>query len=231
MKHARIALVVIFILSITVVSFAQSVDSVINRAVEAMGGAAKLDAINSMKMVISGSAMGMDMNMTMYKKGNKSRQEVNTMGMDMIMATDGEDYWMSMSGEVMDMMDQQKQQLESGVDNFTGSGLKDFLKKAGAEYVGKEAIDSGEAHAISFSLGDQGSGKMYFNVASGLPVMVKMTTPMGEIDMMLTDYKEVGGIKFAHKFEGLMGGAPMMTLTVTDIQINPAVDDALFKRP
>lgn len=234
MHKIRVALSCLLILAVAVVASSQTVDDVINRAMNAAGGKAAFDQIKTIKMKMSGTMMGsmpMEMSMQMVKP-DKIRSDVTAMGMQMVQATDGTDYWTSQNGQVMDMDPASQQQFKNSMLQYTGdlSGMQ----KMGIDltYAGMEEIDGVQAEALNMAMTEQGmEGKMYFDKATGLFFKMTMVTPMGPVAVNMGDYKDVGGVKFPHSFEMFMGGQPMGTFTIDDVEVNVPIDESVFKRP
>jgi len=234
MKITRIFLGCLMLLVISVLASAQSSEAVIQRAIDSMGGKAAFDKISSMDMKISGTmmdSMQIEMQMRM-EKPDKIRIDMSMMGMEIIMASDGKDYWMSQSGQVMDMPEMQKTGLSMNKNMFTGGGLLN-LDEMGitTEYVGKENIDGVDAEVVKFTYTQSNtSGNWYFSSADGLPFMAKIQSPAGETEMRISVYKEYNGIKFATHIEATSPQGEMI-FNIDEIKINEPIDASLFARP
>jgi len=233
MKLSRFILVCILVLGLATISLAQTADAVIQRAINAMGGQAAFDNLNSMSLTISGTMMEtMEMSMKMWVvKPGKVRMDTNMMGIDIIQATDGTDYWMSSGGQVTDMPEMQKQALSINKDMMTGGGLSN-LDAMGitTEYLGKESAGGVEADVVKFTYQNSTSGKWYFSTADGLPFMARMEIGQGEMEMRIAEYKTFGPLKMATQFQmDTPQGAVIMK--IDDVQINQPIDATLFTRP
>src|SRR5437867_3710060 len=85
----------VLMLFIGTLSFAQNVDEIINKHVEALGGKDKLNALKTLKMTAS-VEVGPNMKapITMYFVNNKStRTDIEIQGMKMVQALDGDSGW------------------------------------------------------------------------------------------------------------------------------------------
>lgn len=234
MKMKKIAILSLIVLAMAIPAYAQTVEDVMNRAMNAMGGKGKLESLDTMTLTMKGSMMGSEMNMNMYRKApDMMRIDMVVMGMSIIQATDGTDYWQSQMGTVMDMDDNSKKQFKQSFAQMTGGNLQ-MMQEMGAKltYGGKATMDGIAADVIDMVMEAEGmNAKMYFSAADGLPFRMDMSTPMGEVNMLIKDYRDVGGIKMAHSIEMLMGGSPMMTMNIDKVEMNQPVDLSLFKRP
>jgi outer membrane lipoprotein-sorting protein len=232
MKMHRFVIVGLLVLGLSLIAQAQTAEAVLQRAVDAMGGQAAFDSITSMSMTINGSMSSMEFNMKMWVvKPEKVRIDMNMMGMEIVQATDGTDYWMSQSGKVMDMPAAQKQSLDMNKSMMTGGGFNNLAALGiTTDYVGRETANGVEAEVVSFNYQNETTGKWYFSAADNLPFLVKMDTPMGETEMRLSEYQVHGGMKMATHFEMDTPGGTM-TMAIEDIQVNIPIDANIFARP
>lgn len=47
----------------------------------------------------------------------------------------------------------------------------------------------------------------------------------------MKDYRDVGGMKMAYKFESNVKGAPFISLEVTKVEVNVDIDPSVFAKP
>ena len=71
---------------------------------------------------------------------------------------------------------------------------------------------------------------MYFD-ATGLPFRMLMPTEDGDLDIYITDYRDVGGMWMAYKFESIANGSPMMVMEITNVEVNVDIDLSIFAKP
>lgn len=231
MNRNRIILVAVLIVAASAAVMAQTLESVVNRAIEAQGGKARLESIQSMAMTMNGTMMGsMTVNMDMkIKKPNKFHMKMDMMGQNMTMISDGNDYWMEMMGRTMDVPANQaagNQQLTQGFGDMLLQ-----LQQMGAEYAGMAEFMGESCHAVTFQPeGADQPGTMYFSDASGMMIGFAQNTAQGEAKLHITSYQDVDGIKFPQNMVMHMNGSEMMNLSISNVQVNPAIDDSLFVR-
>lgn len=232
MKRVKLLIVLTLLVIGAQVAAAQSLEAVVDRAMAAYGGQAALESMNSMSMKMTGKMQGaMDMEMTMYTmKPDKFRMEMRFMGQNMIMGSTGGDTWMQMMGRVMDVPGAQGESNKMMSRSFGGDMLLQ-LKEMGATYGGAGDF-LGEACDIIFVVDEnKNKSNLYFSKNSGLMVGVKADAEGSEVLVKIGDYRKVQGALIPHTMETLMGGSPLMTLNVTDVKINPALEETLFTRP
>lgn len=226
-------------LALTGVARAQELDEVLQSYYEAMGGLDKLKGIETLKM--SGKMSlgeGIEAPATMLqKRPDKIRQEFTFQGMTGIQAYDGETAWMHMP-----FMGQTAPELmpEEMANEFIEGGEMDGplidAEERGItlELVGKEDVEGTEAFHIKVTRPDGDVEHHYLDGEYYIPIKVTRTQKaMGqetEVDMTLGDYKEIDGLLFPHSI-GISGGQSGLSLTLDAIEINGAIDDALFTMP
>jgi len=233
MKKLNLLLSLILILVTGAVATAQTVDDVIAKATAAMGGQSAIDAVKSLKMDIAGTYMGqeVEMEIAILKPNSKLiRMNLLALGVDAISATDGADYWTSRNGQVTDMPASAKEQFGSSFNNYSGTGVADLIGNGTFTYSGKEDVEGKSADVVKGVITGSGAVSIYFD-AAGLPFRVLMPIEGGELDMYFTDYRDVGGMLMAYKYESITNGTPDMVLEITKVEANVDMDQSVFARP
>jgi zinc protease len=130
---------------------------------------------------------------------------------------------------------------------FTGAALTSRLKLAEYEdrakleavatkgkVAGTEKVGTHTAYVLEFSPDKKLQSRLYYDVDSGLIVRTEdtLTTPDGPytVRMDLDDYREVDGLKFPFRIKRTEKGA-ILNIRLTQVIINPAVDDSMFLKP
>lgn len=212
---------------------AQTVDDVIAKADAAVGGQSAIDGIKSLRMSISGTYMGeeVEMEMAVVKPNYKLiRMNIKALGMDALSATDGSDYWTSRNGKVTDMPVAAKEQFGSSFSMYCGTGAADLIGNGTFTYSGKEDVDGISADVVKGTMTGSGNVSIYFDEA-GLPFRILMPTEEGDLDMYMKDYRDVGGMLMAYKYESFVNGSPNMMLGITKVEANVDIDPSTFARP
>jgi hypothetical protein len=115
--------------------------------------------------------------------------------------------------------------------------LVDFKAKGStAELIGKEKVEGADAYKIKLTLKTGDTLFIYLDADQFLEVQMdaKMTIRGTDVDSTTTigDYKDVGGLMFAHAMESSQQGAPQkQKMTIQKIELNVPIDDARFKTP
>ncbi len=102
--------------------------------------------------------------------------------------------------------------------------------------LGKEQVEGTDVYKLKTTKKDGSVTVQYIDAEHFLLIKqeAKRTvrgTEM-EIDTIVGDYKDVGGLMMAHSIDGGAKGAPMrQKLTIEKIEVNVPIDDARFRMP
>jgi hypothetical protein len=218
-------------------SYAQTVDEIVDKHVAALGGMDKIKAVNTVITERSLAVQGMEIpTKTILVVGKSLRNESTIMGNSMIQVVDDAKGWMIRpsqmggTGEPEDMpADQLKQQMGS-LDPF--GGLVNYKEKGNkVELVGKEKVDKKDVYHLKVTSKEGMAMDEYLDAETFLvsKVKVDMNGQTGEID--LSDYKEVDGVKFPNTMDITNPQMGTMSFITSKVSINPPIDSAIFKRP
>ena len=212
---------------------AQTVDDVISKATAAMGGQSAIDGVKSLRMNMTGTLQDkeIEMEVTILKPNNKMiKMKYLDMDMEIITATNGTDYWRSQMGQVKDMTVAAKEQFDSSFYQYSGASIDGLIGNGTFTYSGKEDVDGISADVVKGAFTGSGPVSMYFD-ATGLPFRVVMPNEEGDLDMSITDYRDVGGMLIAYKFESIAKNSPLMDLETTEAEANVDIDPSVFAKP
>lgn len=209
-----------------------SAEDVIAKYVEAVGGKAAIDKVESYKTEGVMSMMGQNVNILVaFKKPSNVATHI-TMG-DMVIQKiiyDGKTLKMSgMQGEkeLTEGAEVDEMKNNAGLcneQNYIANGYQLSVE-------GVEPVNGKDAYVLKVNKGKV-SMTEYYDVESGLKVKTVATVegPQGEIQQVteISDYKEVDGVKvpFLMK-QNMMNMAT--TTTLTSVEINKPIDESLFK--
>lgn len=207
-------------------------EKVLTKFIDAMGGAKKVQDLKTLKMTFKGSIQGQELQMTSVSKAPfASMTDISMGGMSVQKGvSDGKDYVLSAMGQKapLDEKDKETQIFNSAIVResvYQGMGAKVTLR-------GIENVDGKEAYVVDFVLPKGSKVSEYYDRETGLKVQTVQLVkgPQGEAPAATkyADYKDVNGYKFPHTISQAMG--PMsLKFEVQAIEVNPAVDEALFK--
>jgi len=219
-----------------------TLDQILDKNLEALGGAGALKAVQTMtmtaKMVMSGGAMEMPM-VIQTKRTGKVRTEMTVQGQKIVSAFDGVDGWIlnPMRGpEAQRMPEPMLKSAQRNADVERSAGALKFMKEAGdaIELQGTEDVNGVAAYKIKLTRSGGDVQTYFIDTEKFLPVKIAMrTVQMGrEMDVEVTpsDYKKVAGITLAYTTDTRAGNSTMQ-MVIEKIDVNLPMDDAIFKMP
>ncbi|PWK29232.1 hypothetical protein LV89_00071 [Arcicella aurantiaca] len=241
MKITKFVASAFIVLATSAASFAQNVDEIIAKHIEAMGGADKWKTVKSMQMNNKFSVQGMDIeSKTTIVAGKSLRTEVSVMGQDIITAVDGETGWMQRpammggTGEPEDMPGALiKETLKQ--TNLGGSLLSFKEKGATIELVGKEKLDGADVYHLKMTEKNGEVTNLFLSASTyyTLKSAGKRNVQGQDIDaeVNFSNFKQIEGLTFPFTMEtpSPMGGT--MTIETESIKLNPTIDESIFKKP
>ena len=197
-------------------------NAVLNKYIEAIGGRAKLDNVNSVFITAEAELQpGMMMNLEMKKTAkNQFAQEVTAMGQSMMKTVvDGEVGYMVMQGQRKDMSADEIKKIKS-----EGSPFPEVNYLNGGVTLEKiEDVDGEKAYRIKVS--DEQTN--FYSVETGLKIKEVKTSAAGSASTFFTEYQEISGVKFPFKISQTMGPRKF-DFVVKEIKVNEGVTDADF---
>lgn len=208
---------------------APSADDIIAKYVDATGGA---DGYAAVKSSVSNGQfllidMGMSATLTSHSKGGNYKQTIAVEGMGEITQgiTDGTVWQMHfMEGDSILEGDAAEAVVRQADLNQWGNWKNYF---AGAEVAGEE---DGDYKVVFKAKGDGADSTGYFDKESGLLDKMEAAGPDGSPAIMsFSEYKEVGGIKLAHKTE--IESGMNIEMLVDSVEINGDISDDVFALP
>jgi hypothetical protein len=234
MKHLRIILFTAASLFAFTVN-AQTVDEVIDKHIEAIGGKEKLASLKTIRMETNLSVQGMDIPVVQTLVHNVGqRVDISAMGMEGYVITTPNAGWtffpfMGHSAPEATPADQ----LKDAVDQLDAQGNLFNYKEKGhkAELVGKEDVDGTEVFKVKVTTSG-GKERTYFIDSKNYYVIRETRKAFVngaemEVTINFGDYKKTeDGYVFPHTIGGAFGQGDM---TVSKIEVNKPVDEKIFK--
>lgn len=220
---------------------AQTADDIVNRYIQAMGGRAKLAAIQTVRATgrfNGGGGFEADV-VDEAKRGNKVRHEFMIQGFTAVQAYDGKNGWrINPFGGKKDAEAMGEDQLKQiAEESDFGGPLIDYVAKGHKiEFVGREDFEGSDAFKLKVTLSN-GTVKHYFlDVDYYIPIKVETTQIIRgtevEFEEILGNYKQVDGVYFPFSVEsGAKGSQNRQVVTYSKIEVNVPIDDARFAMP
>ncbi len=227
---------------------AQTADDIINKYFENTGGRAKWEALQGMKISAKFNQQGMEIPLTIVQmKDGRQMTVLNVQGKEIKDGVyDGTTYWstnfINMKAEKKDAESTANFKVDLG--EFPDAFLNYKKRGLTVELLGKETIDGTETFKIKLTKkpitvdGKPTDNIVYyfFDAESNVPIMMEMEVKSGPGKGMIgqvkwSDYQDVGGIMMPFSMSQGSKGGPNQPITISNIELNPKVDDAAFKYP
>ena len=225
---------------------AQTADEIIAKYFENTGGRDKWNAIQGVKITAKVNNGGMELPLTMIQlKDGRQMNMFSFQGKEIKQGVyDGTTLWstnfQTMKAERSDAEATANFKIDIG--EFPDIFLHYKERGLKIELLGKETIDGTEAYKIKVTKKPiTVDGKpadnvsfYYFDVENFVPILIESEMKSGPAkgmtsQMKMSDYQEVGGIMMPFSMTQGVKGQGGQPLTVTNIELNPKVDDAAFK--
>lgn len=218
---------------------AQTVDELIKKNIDAHGGVQKLKAVKSVKATGKINQQGLEIPITVIQKRPANlRLEVTFQGKTQVGAYDGENGWkidpFQGSSEPEKVAGDEVKELQEQSD--MDGPLVDYKDKGHTvELIGKEDMEGTPVYKLKLTLKNGDVRTIYIDAENYLELRVtsKRKTPGGEIevDQYLGNYKPINGIVFPFSIETKVKGQTVNQITIDKMELDVAIDDALFKMP
>jgi outer membrane lipoprotein-sorting protein len=216
-----------------------TVDELVAKHLAARGGLEKLQSVSTMRLQGTMQIQGMDMPLTVLsKRPNKMRQEMTMQGQTVIQAYDGQTVWAinpMMGGTSPQPIEGPPADAVKSQSLFDGPlvGYKD--RGDTLEVVGQADVAGVRTWRLKLTRQDGKAMHIYLDAETGLEKQWSATVEQGgmtmEIDTIMSDHQPVDGIQVARTMRTLVGGQAMGALTVTSVEFNVPIDDAVFSMP
>ncbi|MBO9153423.1 hypothetical protein ACFOTA_14475 [Chitinophaga sp. GCM10012297] len=233
MKNLLMLTLAITLTGAAVNTQAQTVDEIVGKHIEAMGGKEKLANLKATTTEGTMEAQGMELPFKatiINKRGMRIEFEVNgTQNIQVATTTGG---WnllgIQQQTEPTDVSADDLKDLAPEID-IEGELVNAKEKGNTLELIGKESEDSAEVYKIKLTRKDGNVANYFLDTKSYL--IAKRTVNVGgqEIVNVLGDYKKADdGYTFASVVETLPAG---VKLKIAKVTYNPPVDEKIFEKP
>jgi outer membrane lipoprotein-sorting protein len=237
-------LVCAFLTAVTAPAQDLTLDEILKKNEDALGGAEAINKVQTLKSTARVSMMGGQMDSSIIiqtKRPNLVRTDMVIMGYNATAAFDGTVAWMinpASGSSAPQKMDEKM--MSGGIQSsniVTLIGALNGLKAAGntVDLLGKENVGSVSAYKIRITYKNGMSAHYYLDPGTFLPIktLTRVST-MGqdvEVEGYPSDFKKVEGVLFPHSLEQRVGGNTMGQVTYEKIEINLPMDDSVFRMP
>lgn len=240
MFPARLVACVVTLLVPAVPAGAQTADELVQRHIDARGGAARLNAVTSVRFVRIFGTFGANIPVTITKKRDGLyRSDQALPGRPAVArGLDAGGAWESVDGKVTKRPADQELELRELDADFDGFLVGYRAKGHAVEYVGPQRIGGIDTHKLKVTLKSGNVRYVYLDATTYLERRQEgtMTLPQaGKVPVILTfsDWRDVEGIKFPFAIDEERNSFPPQTFAIYTerIELNPPVEDGIFAMP
>jgi outer membrane lipoprotein-sorting protein len=231
------------------VANAQTADEIIAKYFENTGGASKWKALEGIKMSAKVNQGGMELPIDIVQlKDGRQMTSISFQGKEIKQGVyDGSTLWstnfQTMKGEKSDAESTENFKLDIG--EFPDPFLAYKERGLKVELLGKETVDGSETFKLKLTKKPiKVDGKVtdnvafyYFDTENFVPLMSETEITSGPMKGMVgqnkfSDYQEINGLMMPFSMaQGIKGQPANPPLTITNIELNPKVDAAMFAFP
>ena len=244
LKFVLLTLVSLFV---THTLSAQTADEIIDTYFENTGGLDNWNALNSMRSNATIIQDGMEFPLTIINmKDGRQLVQFEVQGKVLTQAFDGEVAWghnfMTMEAEKSDAEATENMKRESR--DFPDPFLNYKDKGYAIELLGKETVEGVECFKIKLSKKPQlvdgqevdNISYYFFDTENFVPIVVESEIKTGQMKGNVSrgtfsDYDEVEGLYFPFSITEGIKDMGAQTINFTSFELNPEIDDAIFKFP
>lgn len=210
--------------------------SLIDRHIQASGGAEALRALKSQRAVgkVTIPANGMSGSVEVFTmRPNKILVKQNIEGIgNMSEGFDGTHAW-TLSAMTGPMLTTGAALEQKKLDSDFEAGLNPALRYSAMKTVGKETFDGKEVYKVSMTRKEGGEDIGFFDVATGYKIggIATREGPMGsmQVTSTTTDYKKFGNVMMPTNIKQSVSGIDIV-ITITSVEVDK-VDPAVFELP
>jgi photosystem II stability/assembly factor-like uncharacterized protein len=220
---------------------AQTADDVVSKYVKSIGGAEKLQAVQTLRRAGKVN-MGGGFEAVILRENKRPdmvRQEFSLQGMTAVNAYDGQNGWKIEPWQgKKDAESLGEEEIRAIVEDadFDGPLVDSRQKGNRVEFMGLDPVEGTDALKLKVTL--KNGDVRYFYMDTDYYVPIKIETKRlvrgaeREYETTLGDYKQVGGIYLPHSIEiNAKGSADKQKLIYDKIEVNVPIEDSRFSRP
>jgi hypothetical protein len=221
------------------VASAQTADELVQKNIQARGGAERLKGISTLKIVRTYGTFGANIPVTITKKREGLyRTDQALPGRPTIArGLDAAGAWESINGKVTKRPVDQELELRELDADFDGFLVDYQAKGHTVEFLGREKAGGIDTYKLKVTLKSGAVRHVYLDANTFLERRHEgtMTLPDGKVPVIVTfgEWTDVQGVKFPFAIDEERVSFPPQTFAIYTerVEINPAVDDKVFVMP
>ncbi len=203
-----------------------TVEQVLNKYVEAIGGKENILKVKDKTTKMSGAMQGMNITMTQSQKAPNKMYQLLDFGVgQQKMVFDGEKGKIAGMGQELAMPPEQVEQMKHGslysMLEYAEKGIKTDL-------AGMEFINNKDTYRVTLTYPSGKKSTNYYDATTGLLIRTVGEQGTGVQTIDFDDYRDVQGVKYPYKMSVGTPAGPL-DLTTTSVEINTGLADSLFE--
>jgi zinc protease len=203
-----------------------TVEQVLNKYVEVIGGKENILKVKDITAKMSGAMQGMTITMTRSQKApNKSYVLLDYGVGQQVIVFDGEKGKMNMMGQEQPLPAEQIEQMKLG---SLYSMLEYVEKGIKTELSGMETINNKDAYRVILTYPSGRKVTTYYDVNTGFLVRTVAPQGAGVQTVDFDDYRDVQGVKYPYKMGVGTPSGPLELIT-SSVEINTGIADSVFE--
>jgi len=228
----------IVLLLLALPAYSQTADELVARNLAARGGAEKLRSIQTMTM--SGTICFGDASSPLsvkVRRPSQIREDFKIDGSDMTRIYDSASGWEVHGEKVRQLEGGELNNIREEGENAIEGPLLDYAKKGSRiEALGKADVNGKAVYKLKITTNLGTSITQFLEASNYLEIHEEIERSVNGKPIIIVedvgDYREVSGMKFAHRFvSGSKENPTASTLQIDTMQLNVPVDAAVFAAP
>jgi hypothetical protein len=228
----------IVLLMLALPAYSQTADELVARNLAARGGAEKLRAIQTMTM--SGTISFGDASSPLsvkVRRPSQIREDFKIEGSDMTRIYDSAAGWEVHGEKVRQLEGGELNNIREEGENAIEGPLLDYAKKGSRiEALGKADVNGKPVYKLKITTSMGTSITQFLDASNYLEIHEEIERSANGKLMIIVedvgDYREVSGVKFAHRFvSGSKENPTASTLQIEKMELNVPIDASVFAAP
>jgi outer membrane lipoprotein-sorting protein len=237
MKNVLMGTFMVLMLGFGFAGNAQTVDEILDKHFKAIGQE-KLSKAQTIEMQGKMMNMGLEMPFVQkFKRESKFRMDATIMGSSMTQAFSGDKGWqLSPMMGITEPIDLTIEELKQASANSNVDGELYKYKERGStiQFLGMDKFENADVYKLKLTRNTGDEAVYFINSSTYLPMKIQVEVaaqgmPM-TVETIMSEYKEIDGIKMPHKIETRSAGMSV-TVMIDKIIFNSPMDDSIFEKP
>lgn len=157
----------------------------------------------------------------------KYRAETTLPMETMIQAFDGDVGWVNMAGQLVDQTATMKESQHYGINLLRRLGQAGLTARA----LEDESVNERPCKVVELTDAAGHATRFYLDAETRLVFKVAFSSAGQETERYYSDYREIEGIRVPHRIITLLDQEQVSEIELSEVEINPQIDDAIFRRP